>query len=336
MRVGVLDLGGNTFHLAIGDVDGRGQITSVHQERMPLRLGGLVWHGASIDEPDIRRAEEAVGRLCKALRRAEPDLSIAVATSALRDAANRRSLMRRLEAAAGLPIQVLTGLEEAALGFQALRASFLLDGLRVLGMDFGGGSLDVAVGSGAVPDWADTLPLGSARLGRRFLGSDPPTAAELRPLQRYVDRVLEPLVEQTRRAAPDRCVVTGGPAKAVARLIRAQAKSGTPLHGFTLSPRALARMVRVVSARSSSERLQLAGMKKRHVESVLPAAAVLHSLVGKLASRGFIVSTWGLREGLMLERSGWTDHLRGMADSPPRLEAGVHLVALTGGREKES
>src|SRR5260370_37257441 len=117
-----------------------------------------------------RHGPGAVEAVTKLRRRAElsgTDRIVAVATSALRDAGNGEKVARRLAAAAGVPVHILSGDEEAALMFRALQAGLPLPGGPVLGVDLGGGSLELAVGTGSGLRWDSGLELRASPLGRR-------------------------------------------------------------------------------------------------------------------------------------------------------------------------
>ncbi len=310
IRIGVLDLGSNSFHCSVADVDAFGQIQPVRRVRARLGLAGTLTSGRTVPRATAREVERVAHRLAGVMREAGADRMVVVGTSALREAARRGVLARRIEDATDLPLRLLTGSEEAALTFSALRAGFMLDGFRVLGADLGGGSVDIAVGDGALPTWTDSLPLGATRLARRFVLHDPPTEAELKRLRARVRAVLEPIARRSRRLQPDRYVVAGGSPRAVARIVQASRGEAFGLHGFRLRDGDVARIARTVGVADRSNRLAIPGMKKRHADSVLAAAVVLEGLMDLLGTRELTVSTWGLREGVMLEASGWAGWLR--------------------------
>ncbi|HMC09056.1 MAG TPA: Ppx/GppA family phosphatase, partial [Actinomycetota bacterium] len=124
-------------------VPGRGLVPHL-QRRERLNLGKVVGREGRISEPHASAAATAVAKLRRRAEAVGSDRIVAVATSALRDARNREKVARRLEAAAGTPVRILSGDEEAALTFAAMRAALPLGEGRVLGVDLGGGSLELA------------------------------------------------------------------------------------------------------------------------------------------------------------------------------------------------
>ena len=164
MRVSILDLGSNSFRLLVADVASEGAIRPVLRAREFLRLGSEVASDGSLAEDVIERAVGAAGHLAGLAYRTGAEQSIPVATSAIRDASNCDEVVDRLQVAAGMPIRVLDGQEEARLSFLDVASSIALPPGPHLVLDLGGGSLELAVGSGATPVWTDSADLGVSRL----------------------------------------------------------------------------------------------------------------------------------------------------------------------------
>src|SRR5579872_6056814 len=157
VRVAVLDLGSTSFRLVVADwVPTVGLIPHV-QRRERLNLGMVVGRAGRIPEPYADAAVRAVAKLRRRAEAAGADRIVAVATSALRDARNREKVARRLAAAAGVPVRILSGDEEAALTYAAIRAALPLGDGPLLGVDLGGGSLELAVGTGGLLEWTASL-----------------------------------------------------------------------------------------------------------------------------------------------------------------------------------
>jgi exopolyphosphatase/guanosine-5'-triphosphate,3'-diphosphate pyrophosphatase len=222
-----------------------------------------------------------------------------VATSSLRDARNRDKLARRLEAAAGAPVRILSGDEEAALMFAALRAGVPLGDGRILGVDLGGGSLELAVGSGERLEWTASLELGAARLVGRFLHHDPPMAVERARMVSCVETALGSLPSGD--FWPASCVAAGGTVKALARLLVASGDAAGPLNGLWLGTDTIKELSNWLLGAGLRKRRRMPGMDRHRVDMLGAGGLVLASLLGRLGLEGMTVSEWGLREGVILE-----------------------------------
>jgi exopolyphosphatase/guanosine-5'-triphosphate,3'-diphosphate pyrophosphatase len=305
MRVAVIDLGSTSFRLVVAKAGASGDIRHVVRKREHLNLGMVVGREGMVPEADARAAVKAAVRLLRRARRDGAHRVITVATSALRDAANRDDLAKRLERALGEPVRFLSGAEEAALAYAALDASLDLGPGAVLGADLGGGSLELAVGAGRALAWTESLPLGSSRLTGRFIESDPPTAEERRRLAAHIEARLADVAPKVLSLSPQRCVAAGGTVKALARLIAAE-RSDPPeaIGGMTLSAGELTAMADRLLSATRADRLAVPAMSARRVEIVHAGALVLSTLAGALGTKEITASEWGLHEGIILEAMG--------------------------------
>jgi exopolyphosphatase/guanosine-5'-triphosphate,3'-diphosphate pyrophosphatase len=186
VRLGVLDVGSNTVHLLVVDAHHGAHPTPQSSQKSVLRLaeqmdarGKITREGANRLISTIREAVGSADELgCEDL--------IAFATSALRDASNANTVLERVYAETGVELAVLTGEQEAILTFLAARRWFGWSAGRLLVVDVGGGSLEIAVGMDEEPDVAVSLPLGAGRLTRAWLSSDPPRRRELDQLREHI------------------------------------------------------------------------------------------------------------------------------------------------------
>jgi exopolyphosphatase/guanosine-5'-triphosphate,3'-diphosphate pyrophosphatase len=226
-----------------------------------------------------------------------------IGTSAIRDAANRDDVLARLGEAAGTPVRLVSGDEEARLAFLGMRAGVGFEDGSSLTLDLGGGSLELALGDDHHIDWTETLPLGGARLTADHLSGDPPTRSELDALHRRIARELEVVERRLRRDRPDMAVAAGGSVRALARLLAARRWEHPPLtvHLMSVGRRELLALHRELAGMTQAERLRLLPTKPRK-QDVLPAAsAVLALATEQLGVRELVVSDWGLREGAIIE-----------------------------------
>jgi exopolyphosphatase/guanosine-5'-triphosphate,3'-diphosphate pyrophosphatase len=307
IRVAVMDLGSTSFRLVVAEADHQGRIVPLVRKRARLELGRAVGREGRIPKPDGAAAVETVARFRRRAERAGAEHIVPVATSALRDAANREKLARRLEEAAGEPVRFLSGDEEAALAFTAMRAGLGIGKAELLGADLGGGSLELAAGNRDRIRWTASLDLGACRLAGRFPIHPPMTEVARTCLGRHVEGVLRPLTSGRSRRWPSRCVASGGTAKAIARIAAARRGSATrSLHGLTLGAGELVAVCdRIISA-SPDKLRRMPGADPARTNVLGAGALVMERLVTTFNLKQVIISTWGLREGIILETLGLT------------------------------
>jgi exopolyphosphatase / guanosine-5'-triphosphate,3'-diphosphate pyrophosphatase len=305
MRLSVLDLGSNSFHVLIADVGADGDVVPVGREREMLHLGATVQRRGEIPATDVQRAVDVVTHLTELVRRLGADRRLAVGTSALRDARNGPAVVAALSDAAGAPVRVIDGETEARLAYAGVRASVGVPAEPLLVLDLGGGSLELAIGTGSDVAWTATADLGVSRLSA-LVDHDPPTDDELRHLRDLVRTTLAPLRAEVRRLAPAATVAVGGTIRALARVVAAEEHTWLPatLNQYTIPAGEIIglrdRLVRL----DTEERAGLPGMKSKRADRIHVAAVVLAAALDVFDLEQFTVSDWGLREGALLDDLG--------------------------------
>lgn len=301
-RVAALDLGSTSFNLLIADATPEGELRPVVQEKVMLRLGAVIANRPSIPDEVAERAI-AVGRaLCEVARREKVERLLPVATAALREARNGAEVARRIGSAIGTPVRILSGEEESRAIFRALQARVGLGAGRALGLDLGGGSLELAIGSAAGRvEWETSLPLGVVRLKQLHVKGDPPAAREIRAVDEAVRAAISPHLEAVVQRRPAVALASGGTSRALARLLaerERRSRLGGPL---PLPAAALCELRDRLVASTHRERLRMRGIRRGRADLLPTGAVVLATVADALGLEGFTVSDWGLREGVILE-----------------------------------
>ncbi len=183
MRLGVLDVGSNTVHLLVVDAHPGARPLPAHSHKAELRLAELLDEAGAIGPLGVDRL---VATVTEALRAAEDkgcEDVLPFATSAVREATNADQVLERVRIETGVDLAVLSGEEEARLTFLAARRWFGWSAGKLLVLDIGGGSLEIAVGIDEEPDTAVSLPLGAGRLTGAWLPDDPAQPEQVRALR---------------------------------------------------------------------------------------------------------------------------------------------------------
>ncbi len=314
MRRSVLDLGSNSFHVLVADLDDDGGLVPVAREREMLHLGAVVAEHGHVPDDARRRAVDVVAHLTELAGRMGAERRLAVATSALRDAPNGPEVVAEMAAAADTEIRVIDGEEEARLAYRGVRASIATDADPLLVLDLGGGSLELVVGSGPTIHWSASLDLGVSRLSAAVT-KDPPKKGEMRALRKRVREAVTPLRERVEQLDPEEVVAVGGTVRALARVVAAEDRTWLPatLNQYPIPTGEIAGLRDRLSDMDADERGDLPGMKSKRADRAHVAATILATTLEALGLEGFTLSDWGLREGILLESVG--------ATTPPTREA---------------
>ncbi|MFP4234285.1 MAG: hypothetical protein ACLFUG_05090 [Nitriliruptoraceae bacterium] len=302
MRTAILDLGSNSFHVLVADVDRR-DVVPVLREREMLHLGRVVATHGHIPDEQRQAAREVVAHLADRARRAGAAQLTAVATAAIRDATDGAAVLAELEDAAGVEVEVLDGEEEARLAYLGVRAAVAIAQEPVLVLDLGGGSLELAVGIGDQVQWSTSLPLGVSRLSAS-VPTDPPKRSEVRALRDTVDAAVEPVVDRVLGLGPRTCVAVGGTVRALARVVAAAEQRWLPatINQLEVPAAGLERQRDRLVSVDAVTRGRIPGMKSRRADHLHVAAVILTRVLEQLGQTTTTVSDWGLREGLLLDR----------------------------------
>jgi exopolyphosphatase/guanosine-5'-triphosphate,3'-diphosphate pyrophosphatase len=307
MRLGVLDVGSNTVHLLVVDAHPGARPLPAHSHKVELRLAELLHDGGVIGPEGVDRLIAVVRDALQAAEDKGVEDLLPFATSAVREAANADDVLTRVEDATGVRLQVRTGEEEARLTFLAARRWFGWSAGKLLVLDIGGGSLEVAYGIDEEPDAAVSLPLGAGRLTAAWLPGDPPDPEDVRALRRHVrTEIARTVGEFSRFGAPDHVVATSKTFKQLARIAGA-ARSAEGLYvQRELKRESLEGWVPQLAGMTAAQRAELPGVSDGRAGQLLAGALVAEAAMDLFGVETLEICPWALREGVILRR---LDHM---------------------------
>jgi exopolyphosphatase / guanosine-5'-triphosphate,3'-diphosphate pyrophosphatase len=227
-------------------------------------------------------------------------------TAAVRDAANCDAILEHVHTQTGIRPQFLSGEQEARLSYLAVRNWYGWQSGRLLNIDIGGGSMELAFGRNAVPELAVSLPLGAGRVTTTFLMPDPPSTAQIKSLRRHVrEQVREVASGVQWEGTPRRVIVTSKTFKQLARLSGAPHGREGPFTRRTVSRSQIRQSIARLMAVAAADRGRLRGVTPARAWQILGGAVVAYETMCCLDIEQTDVSPWALREGIMLEHLSW-------------------------------
>jgi exopolyphosphatase/guanosine-5'-triphosphate,3'-diphosphate pyrophosphatase len=308
----VLDVGSNTVHLEV--VDGRpdGTFVQVDRDRDTLRLAESAFPAGHLPDEAVQRLVQSVRRMREKADSLRSEALVGFATSAIREARNGADALGRVREETGVSIAVLPGVEEARLTYLATRRWTAFSAKRLLVVDIGGGSLEVAGGEGERPELVESLPLGVARLTSRFVRSDPPDSDDLTALRVHALALLGPLAEWVRSQPWEVVCGTSKTFRNLGALARALPAAPTPAHEFgfagidgqtapVLTREALNVVAGYLAETTARERGRVIALSDFRVATMVAGSQVAALIVQAFGLRELVLAPWALREGVILE-----------------------------------
>ena len=335
MICAALDIGSNSIHLAVVETDHEKPFRVLARDKEVVRLGRSVAREGRLSGAAIDRAVKCIGRFRQRAEKYGAQELIAVATSAVREAANRRDFLARVETESGVHVELLSGSEEARL--IALAASVKYQQgrparqrtQRLLVVDIGGGSTELAITQNSEPAVLISLKLGAVRLTGQFISSDPVSEKQLRRLRAELRDVLLPRVREIQAVGFDDCCGTSGTINALGSIL--MHRHLEQLKGRRPVPRSLPTQFepalrfeevqalnRELAAMSLDERLKIRGLNRSRAEIIVAGGQLLEAIMETAGIRQLTLCDWALREGVII--SHLLRRASAVSTSPAQLE----------------
>jgi len=304
VRLGVLDVGSNTVHLQVVDAFSGARPNPRTNLKIDLRLSEFISADGLIDSEGIKQLRSAIRACVTEARKVKSEELLPFATSALREAANGGEIISEINREFDIDLQVLSGEEEAQITFLAARRWYGWSSGRLLVVDIGGGSLELAVGVNESADIALSLPLGASRLTKSHLEGDPFTKKSIRSLRDHIDSQLsEVLPALVQHQDTDRAIATSKTLRTLARLTGDWADGD----GRSLELEGLRKILPRLSEMNQDERSELPGVSKSRARQIVAGAFVAETVMRSLDIDALEICPWALREGIVLK---WLDWIR--------------------------
>ncbi|MEX2177179.1 MAG: Ppx/GppA phosphatase family protein [Gemmatimonadaceae bacterium] len=299
-RIAAIDVGSNSIRQIIADVRADGAIEVVDEMKVHPRLGRGMDTTGAMDTESMDLAIEGLSRMAVLAKQLKADRVEAVATSAVRDAANAELFLARVRQATGLRLRVLSGEDEARLSFRSALAHFDLGSGRSVIMDIGGGSMQLSLVADGVVDGLSSLQLGAIRLTERFLsGGD---GRGLKRLRKHVRKSIKPLLS-ARDFRGARVIGSGGTFTNLAgiHLTRQGMFAARSVHGTVIPRVEIEHILEWLVTMTDDERRNTPGLNADRADIIVAGIAVVAELLSRVDARDITVSRYGIREGLLLE-----------------------------------
>jgi exopolyphosphatase/guanosine-5'-triphosphate,3'-diphosphate pyrophosphatase len=300
--LGVIDVGSNTARLVVFQSSSAGTVRAVDERKEVPRLGEGTATDGSLSPEAIERGVLAMRRFARTLEGLGVSRTLAVATSAVRDAPNAPSFLSGVEKGTGLEVRILTGNEEARYGYLGVASAWELGNDLVC--DLGGGSLQIVeVRKGELRN-SVSLPLGALRLSQRYLEHDPPKSREIDELRDAARQTISGALEAF-GGGGYRIFCVGGTVRALARAaIDMRDYPIARVHGYELRDHDVDALFELLGDMPAAKRKAIPGIGGDRVDVIVAGIVVFQEILRAAKARSLTVSGTGIREGVALEALG--------------------------------
>ncbi|MDF2691781.1 MAG: Exopolyphosphatase [Labilithrix sp.] len=313
-RFAALDLGSNALRLRIVEAQasglGREQLSllpdpssswrEVVSLRAPVRLGSEVFVTGKLASASIGQACTALREFRQSMDDAKVDVYRATATSAVREASNRTTLVERARREAGIELEVIEGIEEARLIQLAVRRRLGLADKRALLVDVGGGSTELTYLDKGTSVWAISLPIGTVRLLEMYLrGSKAVDRARQKLLVEGVDRALAEALPTLKKLPFEIVVGTGGSVDTLSELC--PIKGGHAGYARAVDVGVMRTLLGKLFAMTPDQRRDGFGLRPDRADTIVTAASIFLRVAESFKASAIVAPGVGLKEGILEE-----------------------------------
>jgi exopolyphosphatase/guanosine-5'-triphosphate,3'-diphosphate pyrophosphatase len=307
-RRAVIDVGTNSVKLLVGDVRGR-TVLPVLERSEQTRLGEGFYKTHTLHPNAIARTAASIANFVSAAAALQPESVRIIATSSARDAVNQADLVEAIKSACALPVEIISGEQEAQWAFAGVTSGPAWNNGPALIFDVGGGSTEFIFGEPHLQHFRRSFPLGTVRLLEQFHLSDPPAEEEWRQcstcLRQFFQKEIRPaLGPALKQFAPDlvRAVGTGGSTTILARIkLQTDAFDRAQLEAVCLDRAEVARQRALLWSLPLHQRKKLVGLPPNRADVILMGAAIFAVAMEEFSFEEIRVSTRGLRFAALMD-----------------------------------
>ncbi|HZD28690.1 MAG TPA: Ppx/GppA phosphatase family protein, partial [Xanthobacteraceae bacterium] len=299
-RFAAIDIGTNSMRLVVAEVQRDGSYRVLDEDREMTRLGRGLSRGGRLADAPMEHSLQVLGRMKAIVEGFGAAELRAIATSAVREAANGRDFVREAWRRCRVRIEVVPPEEEARFVFRSVMRHFDLGDRLTAIVDIGGGSTEVILAAGGLVEQVVSLPLGAVHLTERYAKSDPLKPKHWRALRRAIDQAMEDALGKPLFAA-EVMIGSGGTFTNLAEMAQAERDGEVRrARDYPLSRAEVTRLLDRLRETPLEARRQIPGLNPQRADIILAGAAVVARLTRRLGTQRVLVNDRGIRDGVLL------------------------------------
>lgn len=303
MKLAAIDIGSNSIHMVVVRHGGDQVIEVVDREKDMVKLGAGAFRNGRLTDDAFAAGVDSLVKFRKIIDHHRVEQIIAVATSAVREAANGDAFLAEVKRRTGIVPRTISGIEEARLIHTAVRGAIDLVGKRALCIDIGGGSVEAVVGDATKVTFAASLALGVQRLRDRIGEDDPLTRDQRRQLDKLIEAEASAALRKAHDAGFELCVGTSGTILGLGlavHLARGHERWISP-HGRVVPLSELKQTAEELAGMDADERNRVPGIDFERTDTVHIGGLLLVRLLEMAEAESITLCDSSVREGLVIE-----------------------------------
>ncbi len=300
MRKAVIDLGTNTFHLFIVELEGE-QLKTLYKEKIAVKIGKNGISKGFIAKDALKRAVHTLEVFRTVLNQFHVSDVTGVATSAIRNAKNGQDLLDQIYESTQIEIEIISGEREAELIFEGVRAAEAVSSSNELVMDIGGGSVEFIIGNKKEILWKQSFEIGAQRLLDKFHKNDPMPASSVEEMFSWLDIELTELKIAIEKYKPTGLIGCSGTFDTLTEIYFKEKGKNRPVHSksFQLPIKAYRDSHRELLIKDKAARLLIPGMVSMRVDMIVVASCLISYVSDLIPTEYITACTYALKEGVL-------------------------------------
>jgi exopolyphosphatase/guanosine-5'-triphosphate,3'-diphosphate pyrophosphatase len=301
MRLAAIDIGTNSLHMIVVQVQADLSFEVIDREKQMVRLGAGGLDGKALTPEAMGLALQVLSKFSRLAASHQVDHIIAGATSAVREAENGGEFLHAIITQTGIRAKVISGTEEARLIHLAAAYGLGLSGEVAVVIDIGGGSVEITRGTGPTIDLGRSFKVGVIRLTERFVKTDPISSRDERKLVKHLEDELDEHLSKITNAGFDRVVGTSGTILSLGAIAAGESERAAAVRNRRISAKQIHRVRKQLTTLNLEKRLEVPGLDPRRADLAVSGAILLDTILKRLNASDISLCDLSLREGLILD-----------------------------------
>ncbi|MGZ8868765.1 MAG: Ppx/GppA phosphatase family protein [Thermoanaerobaculia bacterium] len=299
-RIAAIDVGTNSIHMIVVEAQRHGYRV-IDKEKEMAQLGRDSLEGRPLTDDAMERGVAALKTMAEIARRWKVSDIVAVATSAVREAPNRKRFLAAVRDEAGIDLKIISGEEEADYIYRAVRSAIDFHGGTALSIDIGGGSVELIVGTSSEVYFTRSEPVGALRMAQRFSLESSASGKSVAECRKFVKKALKKTLSEAAAVGFDFSVGTSGSIVTLASISHEGTGGATQMEsGLTWLNRAkLTELIEILAPMTAEERSAKYGFDPKRAQTIVAGAIVLEQIMDRLRISQIRASDAALREGIV-------------------------------------